>query len=47
MSARILVVDDHEVIRHGVRSVLLRARRNGKFAVKRPTEGKPLKRSKG
>src|ERR1700693_4916587 len=26
MSARILIVDDHEVIRHGVRSVLLRAR---------------------
>jgi DNA-binding NarL/FixJ family response regulator len=26
MSARILIVDDHEVIRHGVRSMLLRAR---------------------
>lgn len=26
MSVRILIVDDHEIIRHGVRSVLLRAR---------------------
>jgi DNA-binding NarL/FixJ family response regulator len=26
MSVRILIVDDHEVIRHGVRSMLLRAR---------------------
>ena len=26
MSARILIVDDHEVIRQGVRSMLLRAR---------------------
>jgi len=47
MSARILIVDDHEVIRQGIPSVLLRPGRNGKFAVKRVMESKPSKQSKG
>jgi len=41
MATRILLVDDHEIVREGIRTLITRSRPNGRFAARPATEKKP------